>query len=235
MMWLSGLAPSHLTSHLSSVNSKTKKDRLMRSRFVFDVFQHGWEIGVGENQLWDRRVQVLGKVVYIISEACPSPRPYPPGWILDYGAWGGDDEDGTDIWGVWGCPGRDPTLPSHQRLIKVRAGQTATDGDWVVDLEEEIHTGGGGRPAGSHSARHRLLSIALDCDAQMLNGGLRSTSVMGAPPAWQGPAESAIFLHVRIAHLLSLLHCDTWENEQYVNTEISLPLQWQWNFSISIL
>ena len=42
---------------------------------------------------------------------------------------GGDDEDGTDIWGVWGCPGRDPTLPSHQRLIKVRAGQTATDGD----------------------------------------------------------------------------------------------------------
>ena len=41
----------------------------------------------------------------------------------------GGDEDGTDIWGVWGCPGRDPTLPSHQRLIKVRAGQTATDGD----------------------------------------------------------------------------------------------------------
>ena len=97
-------------------------------------------------------------------------------------------------------------------------------------MEEEIHTGGGGRPAGSHSARHRLLSIALDCDAQMLNGGLRSTSVMGAPPAWQGPAESAIFLHVRIAHLLSLLHCDTWENEQYVNTEISLPLQWQFQY-----
>ena len=127
MMWLSGLAPSHLTSHLSSVNSKTKKDRLMRSRFVFDVFQHGWEIGVGENQLWDRRVQVLGKVVYIISEACPSPRPYPPGWILDYGAWGGGRWGWDGYMGGMGVSrkGSDPPITSA-----TNKGAGRPDGNW---------------------------------------------------------------------------------------------------------
>ena len=132
-------------------------------------------------------------------------------------------EDCGDIWGVWGCPGRDPTLPSHQRLIKVRAGQTATDGDWVVDLEEEIHTGGGGppHPAPNYHAWRRSSVCSVMRWIVMPYGGLRFPSVMRPPPASQGPAaESAIFLHVRIANL-----CNVSESSIVILAKMSNILQ----------
>ena len=50
-----------------------------------------------------------------------------------------------------------------------------------------------------------VLSNAEDCDAR--RGPLKFPSVMGPPPASQGPAESAIFPHVRITNLFNVFYC----------------------------
>lgn len=89
------------------------------------VGKSGWariSCETGESRCWERWCILFRRPVHRLGHIHRGEFS-----IMERG--GGDDEDGTDIWGVWGCPGRDPTLPSHQRLIKVRAGQTATDGD----------------------------------------------------------------------------------------------------------
>ena len=69
-----------------------------------------------------------------------------------------------------------------------------------------IQEEGGPHPAPpNYHAWHRSSVCSVMPRIVMLDGGpLRFPSVMGAPPASQGPAESAIFLHVRIANLFNV-------------------------------